>query len=140
MTATINSKNIAIRPSKSYLKELWGQSWHNPASRMFAWTQSPPFVVNHRGILTHRVRHVTTHFWNGKQSHYSVNYLCGNQCCVDLDLIAESLVSDPPSDRFLCESCERRAVREKKPSGDELAGRHVHRGVLVARQTCCGDE
>jgi hypothetical protein len=102
------------------------------------WTRALPFAVNPRGVLVHRVRHVTTHLRNGVESHNSMHYLCGNGCCFELDSEDDVLVSDPPADRLLCQRCEDVAQRNSLPSGDQLAGRHVHRGVLVPKQTCCG--
>lgn len=101
------------------------------------WRESYPFAVNPRGILTHRVRHVTTHFRGGEKSHHSLTYLCGNCCCFSLGDETEVLVSKPPKDRMLCAFCEAAAQRRKLPSGDKLAGRHVHIGVLKAVQVCC---
>lgn len=105
---------------------------------MIAWTRSPPFAVNPRGVLTHRVRHVVTILYCMKERHHHIDHLCGNGCNVDLDAIDDALVADPPKDRLLCQRCEEVARRHELPSGDQLAGRHVHRGVLVPQQTCCG--
>lgn len=102
-----------------------------------AWDESPAFAVNVRGILIHRVRYVTTYLRDGEDSHHHVHYLCGNGCNVDLDNIVATIVADPPRDRLLCEHCELRAKTFKLPTGDQLAKRHVHRGVLVPQQTCC---
>lgn len=43
----------------------------------------------------------------------------------------------PPDDRILCARCEAIAVANGLPSADELAGRHVHKGGVVAVATCC---
>ncbi len=102
------------------------------------WTRAHAFAVNPRGVLIHRVRHVTTHLFDGAESHHSMHYLCGNGTCFEIGSEDDVLVPDPPADRLLCERCEEIARRQKMPSGDELAGRHVHRGVLVPKQTCCG--
>ena len=45
--------------------------------------------------------------------------------------LVEGLDCIPACDR------EAHAERKKLPSGDALAGRHVHRGVLVPKQVCC---
>lgn len=124
-------KHIPIKPSKHYLK---GGEWSIDTS---AWGESPAFAVNPRGILIHRVRHVTSYHRDGKDSHHHVHYLCGNGCNVEPDIIYDVLVADPPEDRLLCDFCEVRAAREELPNGDTLAGRHVHRGVLYPKQTCC---
>lgn len=128
----VMAKKIKIKPSKSSIR--------NSAAGMVgvrAWTKSPPFVVNPRGKLIHRVRHVSTYIFDGKESHVHVTYLCGNGCNLELRSVNDALVSDPPDDMLLCSFCEDRAARAELPTGDELAGRHVHRGILVARQTCC---
>lgn len=106
------------------------------------WLKAPPFVVNPRGILTHRVRHVTTHLRNlaaggWTESHHSFSFLCGNCTTTKGESIDKYLTDDPPKDRMLCDRCEVIAARQSLPSGDKLAGRHVHRGVLKAHRTCC---
>jgi hypothetical protein len=99
-----------------------------------AWEQSPAFYVNHRGILTHRVRYVTTHWKNGEVSHYSVGYWCGNSNCFH---DGSPLVDEPPKERLLCLYCEVKATAAKQKGADKIAGRHVHRGVLKAHRVCC---
>ncbi len=132
------AKQIAIKPCR-WAKPFQGT---NPHFEVTAWLKAPPFAVNKRGVLVHRVRHVTTHMRYGSggwaESHHSMHYLCGNGCCFELGSEDETLVSDPPKDRLLCEACERVAARQKLPTGDKLAGRHVHRGILKPHQTCCG--
>ena len=130
------SKAICIKPSRTYKKFAAKEC----AMDMRAWTKAPPFVANPRGVLLHRVRHVTTYLRGGKDSHHHVDYLCGNGCNVEVETISEVLVSDPPEDRLLCSFCELRARLFKLPSGDDLAGRHVHRGLLVPRRVCCGGQ
>ncbi len=131
-TPRVRGKTIPIKPSKSARRFAAGCE---PTTR--PWTRSPAFAVNPRAVLTHRVRHVSTTVWNGEDSHHHVTFLCGNGCNVDLEAIADVLVADPPRDRLLCDFCEAKARRVRLPSGDELAGRHVHRGVLEARRVCC---
>lgn len=127
---------ILLKPSKTVRKErLRGRSTEVATST--AWLRSEPFVVNPRGILTHRVMHVTAIFWSRELSHYHADYLCGNGCNIDMYKINDVLVADPPKDRLLCERCELIAIKDDLPSGDTLAGRHVHRGILVPVQTCC---
>ena len=129
-------KQIRIRPSRTFKKFAAREQ----SMDMRAWTKAPPFVVNPRGVLVHRVRHVTTYLRGGKESHHAIQYLCGNCCTAELETISEVLVSDPPRDRLLCSFCEVRAGLFSLPTGDELAGRHVHRGVMVPRRVCCGGE
>lgn len=114
----------------------------HPTITMTAWVQSPPFAVNPRGILVHRVRHVTMICWadtgyRGKSTHHHATYLCGNGTNFNGSQIDDILVSDPPDERLLCTFCEARAKQMKLPTGDTLAGRHVHRGRLIPEQTCC---
>jgi hypothetical protein len=102
------------------------------------WTRSPPFVLNPRGLLVHRVRYVVgikSHSLN--LSHFHVGYECGNGCNVDLELIREVLHADPPRDRLLCDFCEFKARGDGQKPADEIAGRHVHRGRLRVFRTCC---
>lgn len=105
-----------------------------------AWLAAPPFAVNPRGILTHMVAHVSTYFRDGERTHHHADYLCGNGTNFRVGCEGDVLTDSPPDDRLLCAACECRASRKKLPTGDELAGRHVHRGVLVAQQICCEEE
>lgn len=130
---TKRMKRIPIKPSKTVRNER-----HNSVAIATAWVQSPPFAVNPRGVLTHRVKHVTVITIGGKLSHFHVDYHCMNGFNVDKHQIHDVLTDDPPEDRLLCERCEIMAAIGNNPSGDTLAGRHVHRGVLVPQQTCCG--
>lgn len=122
-------KIIKLEPSKHH--EKW---WARGSSEQTAWTSAPPFCVNPRGKLAHRVRHVTDYYHGKRLSHHHVDYLCGNGCNVKAGKTNDVLTSDP--DRLLCTNCEKRAVLLKLPTGDELAGRHVHQGVLVPQQIC----
>lgn len=133
MTTAIRKREIRLKPDRAFKKHA-GKEW---VANMRPWTEAPPFAVNPRGVLTHRVRHVTMYLRDGKESHHSIHYLCGNGCNVSPDAVDDVLVSDPPEDRLLCDHCESIAARRELPSSDELVGRHVHRGVLVPRQTCC---
>lgn len=126
-------RKIPLKPSKSYQK--WVARGRTDFTAV-AWARAPAFAANVRGVLTHRVRHVETLVIGGRESHHHVHYLCGNGCNVALTDAADVLVADPPADRLLCDQCERRAAKCGLPTGDELAGRHVHRGVLVPRQVC----
>lgn len=127
-------RKIPVKPSRTVRRG----GWEPARGGTVAWTHSPPFVANPRGVLIHRVRHVTTILWDGKVSHYHADFLCSNGCNIETGDVAEILVADPPKDRLLCVNCEKMAAKWKLPDADRLAGRHVHRGVLVARQTCCG--
>lgn len=134
-------KWVDLKPHRKYL----GRDAENDAARGFGhivWLKGPPFYAPRRGVLTHRVRYILTHLRRGAdgewaETHHSVSYLCGNQNCFRTG-DEPALCTDPPDDRFLCDACERRAERQKLPSGDKLAGRHVHRAILVPQQTCCG--
>ena len=97
-------------------------------------TKSLPFAVNPRGLLIHRVRHLTLHFSHGRFHHHSVNYWCGN-CAYDVEL-----TSDPPTTRLLCVNCEANAVSHGEQPADVLAGRHVHIGKIRAVRVCCQEK
>jgi hypothetical protein len=100
------------------------------------WSHALPFVINHRGILIHRVRTAKSHRRHGRHSHDSVGYWCGNGKGGDVIKLLEL----PPADRLLCAYCEARAVAAGEPTADHLAGRHVHVGKLRAIRTCCSVE
>lgn len=102
------------------------------------WSASLPFFVSVNARLTHRVRYAGTYLdKQGKISHSSVQYWCGNYGKVEHP---SEFSADPPADRLLCEYCELRAVRAGEQPADDLVGRHVHRGRLVARRVCCSHD
>ena len=96
-------------------------------------TEALPFNVNPRGVLVHRVREGFTIFYGKKYSHEAVHYWCGNQTNGE----GVDLAAVPPADRLLCEKCELAAVAAGERPTDEIAGRHVHRGVVKVHRTCC---
>lgn len=102
------------------------------------WTESEPFFTNPRGILIHRVRSVRSYKNTvGVVTHYSTTCHCGNQFHFD-DVAC--LVAVPPDGRLLCERCESIAVKNKLPTSEQLAGKHIHIGRLVAKQVCCTEQ
>lgn len=104
--------------------------------RDLAWKRSRPFHVNPRGILTHRVRSITTINGlgkNGRKSWEAIHYFCGNQVCGSW----RDLRDEPPANRLVCERCEQMAIALEEKSSDELVGHHVHVGRLRAFRTCC---
>lgn len=109
-------------------KDPWGD---------FELDRAPAFVANPRGILVHRTRYVTGYIRDGKLSHYAVSYLCGNSCGAKPSIIRDLMFADPPEDRLLCSRCHGMAEGMRLPTSDQLAGRHVHRGILVPVQVCC---
>jgi hypothetical protein len=118
-----------MKTVKLVQRRVWSAEVH--------WERSKPFVLNPRGLLVHRVQSVTEFKRDGQTTHISVHYWCGNLCNIDPNLIRESLHSNPPKGRLLCEFCEFRAVGKRQKSADQLAGRHIHRGRLRVFQTCC---
>lgn len=101
------------------------------------WVKAPPFACNPRGQLIHRVRDAATVLWSGEPSHIGIGFLCGNQMNCGIEEVDKVLVADPPKGKLLCVRCELMAQAKNLPSGNDLAGRHVHRGTLVATQVCC---
>lgn len=99
--------------------------------------RAPAFSCNPRGQLIHRTRFFEGIIWRGELSHYHVNHLCGNGFNIDPELIREVMFADPPEDRLLCSRCHGVAEGMRLPTSDQLAGRHVHRGILVPTQVCC---
>ena len=98
------------------------------------WESCPPFNVNPRGILIHRVRSGFTFITeDGRKRHSVVRYWCGNSGVGE----GASLTENPPKERLLCERCEMLAVAAGEKTADKLAGRHVHVGVVRAHRTCC---
>lgn len=105
--------------------------------------RAPAFSVNPRGRLVHRVQFVeaitkpSSHGAFRFINHYHIHHLCQNGFNIDPKLLTEVLVADPPEDRLLCCWCHMKSELMKLPASDALAGRHVHRGMLVPQQVCC---
>ena len=100
------------------------------------WTSAKPFVENTRGVLIHRPREVSTHTLFS-EPHLGVTFLCGNTVSSRNTL---TFLDAPPEGKLLCDRCETMALALGMPSADSLVGRHVHRGKVVAVQTCCQKE
>ena len=105
-------------------------------SNKVRWVSAMPFVENSRGVLIHRPREVTTHT-QFREPHICVLFFCGNGVSSKNTL---TFLDAPPEGKLLCDRCESMAVALGMPSADSLAGRHVHRGKVVAVQTCCQKE
>ena len=105
-------------------------------SNKVRWASALPFVENSRGVLIHRPREVTTHTLL-KEPHISVKFFCGNTVSSQNSL---TFLDSPPEGKLLCDRCETMALALGMPSADSLVGRHVHRGKVVAVQTCCQNE
>lgn len=101
----------------------------------FRWTSCAPFVENSRGVLIHRPRTGSTFNLHRTGPHVGLGYWCGMHTASDGKNL--TFLSAPPEGRILCERCETIAVANGLPSADELAGRHVHKGGVVAVVTCC---
>lgn len=123
---------IQCKPNRERLRQL---NSVNERHKSVHWKMCLPFVVNPRGILVHRVRWATTHFWKGEVDHDSVMYWCGNSVSSVMEF-----VEVPPEDRLLCARCEAIAVAAGEKPADELAGRHVHVGETRAKRLCCTNE
>lgn len=107
----------------------------NGALTSMQWKKALPFYLNPRGLLIHRVESVTTYFLHGKRSHIAVTYLCNNSTTADGEFLAK-----PPAGRLVCHSCELFAKKKRKPSADQLVGRHVHVGRIRVEQACCCEQ
>ena len=105
------------------------------AKHGFPWASCAPFIENSRGILIHRPRNGVTFNNLSKGPHVAIHYFCGMSMASDGKNL--TFLAAPPADRILCARCEAIAVANGLPSADELAGRHVHKGGVVAVATCC---
>lgn len=101
----------------------------------YPWSACAPFVENSRGILIHRPRTGSTYNLHRSGPHIGVGFWCGMHTASDGKNL--TFLAAPPEDRILCARCEAIAVANGLPSADELAGRHVHKGGVVAVATCC---
>lgn len=105
--------------------------------REIQWKQAPPFLLNPRGILVHRLRSVKCHMDGDKYQHTSVSYLCGGG--TSGDGVGEFL-HEPPPDRLVCAVCEAVAIAHGLPASSDLVGRHVCIGRVRAERLCCPNE
>lgn len=107
----------------------------HPSFRVKRWRRALPFFYNPRGLLIHRVRAVTSHLReDGKVKHTSVHFYCGN---FQFMRAGCELFAKPGANRLVCARCEAFAQMKGKPSADQLVGRHVHVGRIIAQRTCC---
>lgn len=100
----------------------------------FPWLSCAPFVDNSRGVLIHRPRSGSTYNLHRTGPHSAIHFFCGMVVTGGKNF---TFLDVPPEGRILCERCEVVAVANGLPSADELAGRHVHKGGVVAVATCC---
>ena len=99
------------------------------------WVACEPFVDNTMAVLIHRVRYVSTHKIGEKYpAHISVQCWCGNGMTGTKKF---TFLSAPPEGRIVCARCEDTAVAAGMPTSEELAGKHVHTGGVVAKRRCC---
>ena len=97
------------------------------------WVKSVPFVMSERGILVHRPRFAHTHIRNGRYSHDSTTYWCGN--------VGRIFLPEFPEGRILCARCEAMATTKGGlPSAESIVGHHVCIGGLRPYKTCCTHE
>lgn len=102
------------------------------------WTSCEPFLENSRAVLIHRIKHVTTHKIGDRwKSHISVKCWCGNSMAGTKKF---TFLSFPPENKLVCARCEVKAISEGMPSSDELVGKHVHKGGVIAVMKCCALE
>jgi hypothetical protein len=102
------------------------------------WTACEPFVENTRAVLIHRVRYVTT-YKIGPQynAHIAVGCWCGNTMTGTTKF---TFLDAPPDERIVCARCEDSAVESGLPTSEQLAGKHIHTGGVVAVKRCCDGE
>lgn len=108
---------------------------HFQRDRGHPWKACTPFVDNRRAVLIHRPYNVTTYRLHNKP-HIGVHFWCGNSASgSDIFTFTDAL----DGKKLLCARCETAAVAAGLPSADELSGRHIHTGKIVAVQTCCAE-
>lgn len=101
------------------------------------WSSCLPFVDNERALLLHRPKCVTVFKCGNYPSHLAVENWCGNtHTGTDKFTFLETCNGV----KLLCARCEENAISQGLPSADELSGHHVHKGKVIAYQTCCNEE
>jgi hypothetical protein len=110
--------------------------WEGPPSKhqIAVWKSSLPFVENSRGVLIHRPRAVTQYKLGRWPEHIGIGYWCGNSVSGNKNI---TFLSEPPTGKLLCAICEARATLAGRPSADNICGKHIHLGRVVAVQVCC---
>lgn len=126
------------KKQKDKLIVLIEREYRGDHGRILQWKKSLPFFDNPRGVLIHRVESVTTFNVNDDRPHIAVRYVCGNSTTDDDT--KEHFLAAPPANRLLCARCEFIAKQTRRPSADEIVGRHVHIGRVVAERVCCQDK
>lgn len=113
------------------------QRWDTKSRLCVHWTRCLPFLENRMAVLIHRPRSVTTYKIGNRRPHIGVGNWCGNHMSGAEKFAFLPL---PPEDRIVCARCEEKAVAAGLPTSDQLAGRHVHKGGVVAVRHCCGED
>lgn len=101
----------------------------------FPWISCLPFIENSRGALIHRPRAGATYNLHKTGPHIAVKFWCGMSVSTSKKNL--TFLTAPPAGKILCERCEDAAVKAGMQSADDIAGRHVHKGGVVAVATCC---
>ncbi|MCP4470526.1 MAG: hypothetical protein GY815_07545 [Gammaproteobacteria bacterium] len=102
--------------------------WRNPSYQLEMHCRSSlPFVVNSRGVLTHRVRYLTQHKLPGNRPHLAVSMWCGSG---QNGLEKFTFVGESPRERMTCVRCEQMAIEAGLPSSADLAGAPVALGKV----------
>ena len=107
---------------------------YNPAVTAIHWSKCLPFVESSRGVLIHRPRMVTTYKIGKHKPHLSVTCWCGNTRTGKTEI---TFLAVPDECRIVCQRCEEIAVKNALPTSDQIAGRHVHKGGMIAVPKCC---
>lgn len=102
------------------------------------WTACEPFVENSMAVLIHRVRYVTTHKIGPKyKAHLAVGCWCGNTMTGSTKF---TFLNAPPDEHIVCARCEDKAIECGLPTSEQLTGKHIHTGGVVAVRRCCAKE
>jgi len=96
-------------------------------------TESAPFLRNHRAILIHRPVSAGLYELKSFGSHIAVKCFCGATFSGTHQL---EFVNEPNEDEVVCNACEQRAIMRGMPSSEEIVGRHVHTGKMVLKMIC----
>jgi len=102
------------------------------------WSSCSPFVENSSASLIHRPMHVATYKIGARwKSHIGITFWCGNTSTGTKKF---TFLDAPPDGKLLCARCEKNAIAAGIKSSEELTGRHVHIGGVVAVRLCCTEE
>ena len=83
-----------------------------------------PFITGQAGTYVHRVRYAQAYYDGSTLTHMAFECWCGQGALMS-DRKKSRLYSDPPQDRYMCATCEGRAIGAGLTESRTIAGREL---------------